>query len=299
VLVIGGGPAGLEAARVAALRGHRVTLCERSRQLGGALRFAALAYEPNLRLLRWLESQVRALGVDVQLGASVDAERAAQLAPDAVIAAPGARRERPGIPGIDLPHVLDGDDLRALLTGDEPARLAGRLPLPARLAVRAGRLAGLTRDPARLREASRYYLPLGRRVAILGGGLVGIELAEFLSQRGRKVAVLEAGPDLGAELAHPRRWRVLHDLRAHQVALWTRVRVLEITPDEVRFEAAGAGLHDVPADSVIVATGLVPDRALAGQLRARGLRVLEIGDATAVGYIEGAIASGFRAALAL
>jgi 2,4-dienoyl-CoA reductase (NADPH2) len=297
VLVIGGGPAGLEAARVAALRGHRVTLCERAAQLGGTLRFAALAYEPNLRLLRWLEAQVRTLGVELRLGESVDAAAVARMAPDVVIAAVGARRERPALPGIDLPHVLDGDDLRALLSGEEPGRLRGKLSLPQRTAVAAGRLVGLTRDPERLRRASRFYLPLGRRVAILGGGLVGIELAEFLCARGRQVSVFEAGPSLGAELAHPRRWRVLHELREHGAQLWTNAAVRAITPTGVRAALGGEAEREVASDSVIVATGLAANPAPAQELRTRGLRVLEIGDATGVGYIEGAIASGLRAAL--
>jgi 2,4-dienoyl-CoA reductase (NADPH2) len=297
VLVIGGGPAGLEAARVAALRGHRVTLCERAAQLGGTLRFAALAYEPNLRLLRWLESQVRALDVELRLGEGVDAAAVERIGPDVVIAAVGARRERPALPGIDLPNVLDGDDLRALLSGEEPGRLRGKLSLPQRTAVAAGRLAGITRDPERLRRASRFYLPLGRRVAILGGGLVGIELAEFLCARGRQVSVFEAGPSLGAELAHPRRWRVLHELRERGAQLWTNADVRAITPTGVRAAIGGEAEREVPADSVIVATGLVPNPALAQELRARGLRVLEIGDARGVGYIEGAIASGLKAAL--
>ena len=108
VLVVGGGPAGMEAARVAALRGHRVTLWEKSRQLGGTLRFAALVYEPNERLLRWLETQMRKLPVDVKLGVEATPERVREWAPDAVLVATGARREALAVPGAQREHRTRG-----------------------------------------------------------------------------------------------------------------------------------------------------------------------------------------------
>jgi 2,4-dienoyl-CoA reductase (NADPH2) len=301
VLVVGGGPAGMEAARVASARGHRVTLCEKGQQLGGTLRFAALAYAPNERLLRWLVRQVERADVEVRLGQEVTADLAVALAPDAVIVAVGAGHERPAIPGAERRHVFDGDDLRALLSGEGPA--ASRLPLRDRLAVAAGRWSGLTRDPGALREASRAYMPVGRRVVIVGGGLVGVELAEFLAERGRRVIVLCEGSVPALEMAHPRRSRVLHELRERGVELVTRARVLEIGATRVRFEGAAGDAPGAPreaaADTVILATGLVPNPALGRALRARGLRVLEVGDATGVGYLEGAIRDGFHAALAL
>ena len=298
VLVVGGGPAGMEAARVAALRGHDVVLCEQSRQLGGTLRFAALSYEPNERLLRWLEAQVRSLPIDVRLGQAATSELVRQVAPDVVLAALGAVRQKPTIPGVDRAHVLDGDDLRVLLTGEGPARSSASLSIAARLAVRAGRMIGLTRDPARLRRASRAYMPVGRRVVIVGGGLVGTELAEFLAERRREVAVLESGPIIAEEMAHPRRWRVLHELRQAGVRLITGAQVLEIGREVVRFRA-DAGSEELPADTVIVATGLHPNRDAVERLRLANAPVVEIGDAKELGYLEGAIHQGFQAAIEL
>jgi len=301
VVVVGGGPAGMEAARVSALRGHRVTLCEAEDRLGGALRFAALAYAPNERLLLWLERQVEGLGIEVRRGFGVTPDRIRELEPDVVIVAVGARRERPEVPGIDRRHVFDGDQLRALLGGSGGA--AGGLSLPARVAVAAGRALGITKEPGRLREWSRRYMPLGRRVTIVGGGLVGCELAEFLIERGREVTVLEEGPVLGAGFAHPRRWRVLYELRGHGARLETGARVVEIGAKEVRFEQMGADgateARSVPADNVLLATGLVENRALAASLEGQGFDVREIGDGTGVGYIEGAIHGGYEAAEAV
>jgi 2,4-dienoyl-CoA reductase (NADPH2) len=302
VLVVGGGPAGMEAACVAALRGHQVVLCEKSAQLGGTLRFAALPYEPNEHLLRWLETRVSKLPIEVRLEWEATPDRVRELAPDVVIAAVGARRERPAIPGADRPHVFDGDDLRALLGGGDATQAQRKLSLAGRLAVGAGRMLGVTSDPARLRRASLAYMPIGPRVAIVGGGLVGAELAEFLVERGREVVVIEEGRVVGLEMAHPRRWRVLHELRENGVRLVTGARVREIGETTLRFESvagpdAEPAVEEIPADTVILATGLVANPEPIERLRAAGVPLVAIGDATGVGYLEGAIHDGFRAAL--
>jgi 2,4-dienoyl-CoA reductase (NADPH2) len=304
VLVAGGGPAGMEAARVAVARGHEVVLCEATARLGGTLRLASLVYEPNERLLRWFEALVRELPIKLRIEQEVTPALVREIAPDVVFAAVGASHARPAIAGADLPHVFDGDDLRALLTGQGASAASGKLSALGRLAVRAGRLAGLTDDPAKLREASRAYMPIGRRVVVIGGGLVGAELAEFLAERGRDVSVIEEGPVIAREMAHPRRWRVLHELREAGVRLHTRARVLEIDGRGVRFEAASgegapARADEAPADSVILAAGLGPNPEPVKELERAGVPVVAIGDATGVGYLEGAIHGGFRAALEL
>jgi len=301
VLVVGAGPAGMEAARVAALRGHEVTLVEKSDKLGGTLRFAALPYEPNERLLRYYEETMRSARLTLRLGTEATPALVGESKPDVVIAAVGARRERPALAGAARDHVFDGDDLRALLTGEDAREASGRLSLVGRLAVRAGRLTGISDDPSKLREASRAYMPVGKRVVIVGGGLVGAELAEFLCERGREVVVLEEGATLAAEMAHPRRWRALHELREHGVRMHARARVLEIGEKTVRFELAPAKEGAEPkrdeaaADTVILAAGLEANPAPARLLREAGAPVIEIGDATGVGYIEGAVHSGFKA----
>ncbi|MBK7951359.1 MAG: FAD-dependent oxidoreductase [Deltaproteobacteria bacterium] len=303
LLVVGGGPSGLEAARVARLRGHDVVLCEKSSQLGGTLRFASLVYEPNERLLDWLEGQVRKLGVEIRLETEVTPELIRALAPDEVLVAAGAAREKPSILGVEREHVFDGDDLRALLTGQGDGSAAKKLSLVGRLAVRAGRATGITGKPSLLREASKAWMPLGKEVVVIGGGLVGLELAEFLAERGRRVVVLEAGPKLGLELAHPRRWRVLHELRELGVELVTNAVVREIGEREVAYEIRSSPsegrLASAHADNVILAVGLGANPAIAARLKEAGVPIREIGDVTGVGYLEGAIRDGFEAALAL
>jgi 2,4-dienoyl-CoA reductase (NADPH2) len=301
VLVVGGGPAGLEAARLARLRGHEVVLCEKSAQLGGTLRFAALVYEPNEHLLDWLARQVERVGVDVRLRTEVTPELVREIAPDLVLVAAGARRQRPAIPGVDRDHVFDGEDLRSLLTGQGEARSTEKLSVFGRLAVRAGRAVGLTSSPSMLREASKAWMPLGREVVIVGGGLVGLELAEFLAERGRRVTVLEEEAKLGLEMAHPRRWRILDDLRERGVELVPQARVRSIEPDAVAAELTSAKgevlARSFPADTVVLAVGLEPNPAITASLEGVGVPIREIGDVAGVGYLEGAIRDGFHAAL--
>jgi 2,4-dienoyl-CoA reductase (NADPH2) len=144
VLVAGGGPAGLEVARLAAERGHAVVLCEAQRRLGG-LALAAGLLDPAIGdLLAWLEGRVRALDVEIVLGKPVDAAALAGLAPDAVVVATGARRAAPELPGGERVLRLDGleDALReGALARGAVAILGGGsigLDLAARL-VREGR----------------------------------------------------------------------------------------------------------------------------------------------------------------
>ncbi len=303
VLVIGGGPAGLEAARVATLRGHRVVLLERSDRLGGTLQFAGLVYPPNERLLVWLADQVQKLGVDVRLKTPVTPERVRELAPDVVLVAAGAGRAKPELPGVDRDHVFDGDDLRALLTGRGDGEAEGKLSLFGRLAVRVGRVTGITSSISRLREASRAWMPVGRRVVIIGGGLVGLELAEFMVERGREVTVLESSRDFGLEMAHPRRWRVLHDLEHHGVGLVARAEVRSIGEAEVTYARKGREdeitTETVKADTVILAVGLSANPEITSGLEGLPIPIQEIGDVKGVGYIEGAIRDGFEAAMSL
>jgi 2,4-dienoyl-CoA reductase-like NADH-dependent reductase (Old Yellow Enzyme family) len=290
VVVVGGGPGGLEAARVAAGRGHRVTLLERAPHLGGTARFSALTTPMNGELVRYLTAAVTDAGVDVRCGVTATPESVAGLAPDVVVVATGARRDRPDVPGADLPHALSGDDLRALLTGDDPAA-AKRLGLGARVLVGTGRRLGLTDDMDSVRRLSTRWMPVGRTVVVVGGGLVGLELAEFLAERGRTVTVLEAGDKLGTEMAHPRRARAIHEARSHGVTLVTGATLTAIGADTVTF-TVGDETRTAPAAHVIFATGVHGDTRLADALRDRGLEVHVVGDAGEVGYIQNAVATG-------
>ncbi|GAB2461187.1 NAD(P)/FAD-dependent oxidoreductase [Comamonas humi] len=296
VVVIGGGPGGMEATRRLAADGHRVTLLEQADRLGGTLRFASLGYPANERLLDWLQRAVAQSGAEVRLRTPATLALLQRLAPDAVVVATGARRGLPDIPGNDLPHVLSGDDMRQLVLGGSSPELARKLSWSTRLAAKVGAATGLTANLDFLRQATRQWMPLGQRIAIIGGELVGLELAEFLLERGRTVAVVDAAPRLGAGLTVVRRMRLLAELQAHGVQLFAGAADIRIGAAAVDFRDAGGHARAIEADQVIVAQGASGDLTLADQLAQAGFAVHAVGDCQGVGYIEGAMRDAAQAA---
>jgi len=298
VVVVGGGPGGLEAARVAAERGHRVSLYERSRMLGGALVLAATVHPENEPFLRHLVRGVHAQRrVAVHLGRSLSPEDVVALAPDAVIVATGGRVVAPRIAGDDLPHVLTGGQLRDLSTGRVPHDAASRLPAWQRAGVRA--LGGpLQRwlTPGLVRRATRAWMPLGRRVLIVGADLAALELAEFLAERGRHVGVLEPGETIAPEVGMKRRHEHMLALDRAGVAVNTGVAIDRIEPGAIVLRREDGGESRVPADSVILAGGIEPDATLYEALNGRVPELHAIGDCTGLGLVRKAVLEGAEAA---
>ncbi|MDB5733052.1 MAG: effector protein, partial [Variovorax sp.] len=144
-----------------------------------------------------------------------------------------------------------------------------------------------------LQSLSKLWMPLGKRVVIVGGGLVGLELAEFLLARGRQVTVLEPSDKAGRELSIVRRWRVLDAVTSHG-SLKLKATVREITRDAVLWQDADGAEQRVPADSVVLALGAEADDSVANALAGSGVPVQRIGDCASVSYIEGAMHDGNR-----
>lgn len=299
VVVIGGGPGGMEAARRLSQAGSSVTLIEKSGRLGGTLRFAALAYEPNERLLDWLRGQIERSNVEVRLGTEASSELVAGLRPDKVIVATGAVRDMPPIPGNDQDFVLSGDDLRGMMLGEDSAEIRRKTSWATRIATRLGAATGATSNLELVRKATHGWMPLGKRIVIIGGELVGCELAEFLLERGRQVTILGEAPRFGGGLLLVRRMRLLAELREHGAALFPGATQIAIGAKNVHF-ADSEGVHrTVDADHVVVAMGAHGDSTLADDLRCAGLDVVEVGDGTGVTYIEGAVRGAAEAVAAM
>jgi 2,4-dienoyl-CoA reductase-like NADH-dependent reductase (Old Yellow Enzyme family) len=297
LVVVGGGPAGMETARLARQRGLRVTLVESGDRLGGSAWFSQLTTPANGPLLAWQQHELERLGVVVLLGHEATPESIEELRPSIVVIATGARRGRPAVPGADLPHVHTGDTLRALLTGTGGAGpvATGRMRV-ATWAARAGRLTDATRRPELVRRATRAFLPVGKEVVVIGGSLVGLELAEFFAERGKSVTVLEEGAQLGLPMAMPRRWAAVRRAGDHGVRTERRATVEEITPTSVVYRDQEGERRVMSADLVVVASEVGAEAPLAKDLADRGVPVQVVGDAGEVGYIQGAIHSAWKVA---
>jgi 2,4-dienoyl-CoA reductase-like NADH-dependent reductase (Old Yellow Enzyme family)/aryl carrier-like protein len=299
VVVIGGGPGGMEAARRLAAKGQDVVLIEKGSRLGGTLQFASLAYEPNERLLRWLRREFEAAGVDVRLNTLATSELLKSLKPDAVVVATGAVRGMPDIPGTDLPHVLSGDDMRQLMLGEDSEALKRKMGWATRMATKLGAATGVTANLDMVRKATHQWMPLGKRIVIIGGELVGLELAEFLTERDREVTVIDELARFGGGLTVVRRMRLLDELREHGVGLFPAASAMRIEAGAVRFTDSAGEARTVPADHVIVAKGASGDLRFAEQMRAEGFQVHAVGDCQGVSYIEGAMRGAAEAVNAI
>lgn len=298
-VVIGGGPGGMEAACRLEAQGHQVIMLEKGERLGGTLQFAAIVYEPNERLLNWLRRNVAASKIEVRLDTVATPELLRELKPDAIFVATGVVRDMPPIPGTDLPHVFSGDDMRRLVTGVGSPDLARKVGGLTRLATRIGAATGITSNLPLLRQISQWWMPLGKNIVIVGGELVGLELAEFLMERGRTVSVVDEIPRFGKGLLPVRRMRLLAELKEHGVGLFAEAKDIRITAKTVSFTDKDGAAQAIPADHVIAAKGAHGDTTLADELRAAGFTVHAFGDCTSVTYIEGAMRGAAEAVAAL
>lgn len=280
VLIIGGGPAGMEAARVAALRGHAVSLYERHAKLGGLVPLASLVKSTEIEdlpaFIAYLERQLDALGVQVKRGRAVDAKLVRELAPDVVVVASGSRLRVPHIPGIESRNVVTSSDLQA----------QSRVPM---------RFLGASF----LDWATRITMPVGKRVVIIGGQMQGVQLAEFLIKRGRQLVVTETGNELGGGVLAFHRTRLLDWLRAKGAVLLAGVTDEKITDKGVSLTTREGEKRFVEADTVVVLSVREPDCALRDELMEVVSELHVIGDCNQPGMIVDAVASGHSVGCAI
>jgi len=256
VVVIGGGPAGMEAARVAALRGHRVTLYEKNESMGGQLIAASVPQfkQPIKEFLEYLKNQVSSAGVEIVLGKEATEDGIQQMNPDVVILATGATQVLPVIPGVKGRNVATAVDV-----------LLGK--------VKAG-----------------------DKVVVVGGGEVGCEVAWFLAELGKKVSIVEMTLGVASDMNMFSQLYLMDKLAELGIDIQTTVTVEEITGDGVVTRDTSGQKHVITADTVVIATGFKSENTLEKRLCGKVSEIYTIGSCIKPGKIWEAIHDGARIA---
>jgi 2,4-dienoyl-CoA reductase-like NADH-dependent reductase (Old Yellow Enzyme family)/thioredoxin reductase len=240
ILVVGGGPGGMEAARVAALRGHNVRLWESGKKLGGQVNLAALPpyKEPLTNVIQYLGNQLKELGVTIELGKEATLSSILEYKPDVVIVATGSLPVLPGLPGIEVNRnrVVTAQDV----LGDR--------------------------------------VVVGQKVVVIGGGSVGCETADFLASKGKQVDVVEILENFAQDATLPVLPYLLSRLEDQGVRMFAGVKDEELTEKGLKFKDREGRSIFLEADTVISAIGTRPNDELFKLLQGKIPAVHAIGD---------------------
>jgi NADPH-dependent 2,4-dienoyl-CoA reductase/sulfur reductase-like enzyme len=214
IVVVGGGPAGMEAARIAAIRGHKVTLYEKDDKLGGMLNLAYLPpHKEEIKgLIDFYVNEMELRHVNLKLGKAFSAEELKEVKPDAVVIATGSRALIPKIPGI-----IENDFVTAL-------------------------------------EVLNGKIPAGRNILVIGGGLIGVETAEYLHERDKKVSLVEMFK-IATDVGPTTRWGLISRLRK-KITIYPSTKVIEIKKNSVVVNVRDKEIREIESDAIVIAVGL-------------------------------------------
>jgi 2,4-dienoyl-CoA reductase (NADPH2) len=285
ILVAGAGPAGMTAALTAHSRGHDVIIYESQARSGGQLYLAACppGRDEFVQLAEDLEIQIGVKKIPIILKTKVTPELIKKEKPDIIILATGAKPLIPSIPGIDLPHVVESWDVL------------------------------------------QDKVFTGKKIAIIGGGAVGVETALFLAEKGtlsakalkfllvnraedpetlfematrgtKEITLIEMLDKMGKDIGKSTKWGMLQDLDRYNVKTMTHSKVIKITPEGLNIEQDGI-IHEIEADTVVVAAGSVSYNPLESELEKMGVEYRIAGDAKNVSTAFDAVHQGYKIGL--
>ena len=255
ITIVGGGPAGLEAARVAALRGCEVILHEKSDRLGGQMRLACLP--PGKDKIAWTieyyEHQMKILEVDVRLSQEASIDRLLDTSADILIIATGSSPKKPVASGKRIPF-FSADDVF------------------------------LSRE-----------LPNSGKVAVIGGGGIGCETAMYLQSKGMQVSIIERLEDIALDVEQITAWDLKERMGKAGIEVLVHCKFMGFKGDTLIVKREGEAIEKFSFDLIIWATGRTPNRGLVEEIERRSFqgRAHVIGDAKSVGMIHNAIHDGY------
>lgn len=260
VLVAGSGPAGLEAAWVAAMKGHDVTVAEKTDHFGGQFRLASIppTKQDIATAIKYYLTMGRKYGVKYELNTEVDEEYIRKAAPDAVILATGGKPSKPPIKGIDGENIVNAVDI-----------LDGKV------------------NP-------------GANVLVIGGGMTGVETADFMGEHGRHVTIVEMRPAIAMDEAMVPRAFLMPRLKDRNIDWIVNAAVQEFTPDGAVYKDADGECHTLKGyDTIVLAMGVKSYNPLEETVKGLGIEYFVCGDAKKGGPANRATEDGLAAALAL
>jgi len=274
VMVIGGGPSGLEAALVAAQRGHEVRLYEKNR-LGGLIPTAAIVKdfeaEGFLALVEYFKKQMAKAGIKVSTGKEAGAAEITAFKPDVLLLAAGALPNKMEIPGSDSKKVLHSSKLHKQL-----------------------RFFMKFFSPKMLQKLTKIWMPIGKRVVIVGGLIMGCETADFLIKRGRKVTIVENGKTLGDGIPVEDLMRLIPWLDKKGIVRYLEAKFEAVTAEGLVITTREGEKKTISTDTVLVTLPYLPDTTIAKKYEGKAPEVYVIGSCAEPGLIVNAIASGAK-----
>lgn len=256
VVIVGAGPAGMETARVAALKGHKVVLFEGGGEMGGALKVASIPSHKEIlnSIPEYYSETLKELGVGIRLNTRATAELIMKETPDAVVIASGGGHRIPDIPGIDKDLVTTATDV---LSGKQKT---------------------------------------GYKVIVAGGGSIGCETANYLATDKKEVVIVEMLDTVGADMERWIWNALSSELADRNVEILTSMKIIEITDEGVVLVNKNWEKSFHKADTVVLAVGFSPLDTLSGELAGKVEEVYTIGDASFPRRIIDAIYEGFKTA---